>query len=269
MTAAVVGIALITGVIAFSSQTQDQAGTTSAEHVHQESRSTLPENAESVTPINNQNGKTFDVSGIANFEGNPPLSKKLNLPSGCAKPGQGDSYSNEVLVKNGKLQNVLIRVVKGAEGMKFPDIPKEEVELDQRGCMYTPRVTAARIGQKVTFINSDPVFHNVRSVTTENQRFNMAMPKKDQRETKIFDKPEVFLQTKCSVHPWMGAYVAIMEHPFYSVSNEQGEFKLPKLPVGKYTIEAWHEIFGTQKQEIEILETGAPTVTFNFKAGTP
>jgi uncharacterized protein (DUF2141 family) len=97
----------------------------------------------------------------------------------------------------------------------------------------------------------------------------MAMPKKDQRETKVFNRPEVFLQAKCSVHPWMGAYVAIMEHPFYSVTNSSGEFNLPNLPVGKYTVEAWHEVFGTQTQEIEVLESGAPSLAFTFKAGTP
>ena len=59
-----------------------------------------------------------------------------------------------------------------------------------------------------------------------------------------------------------------MEHPFYSVSNAEGEFSLPQLPVGKYTVEAWHEVFGTQTQEIEVLEAGAPTLEFKFKAGS-
>jgi uncharacterized membrane protein/plastocyanin len=271
MTAAIIGVALITGVIVFSAQRQDEgevSASVETSHMHEVTKTTVTETE--VAPVQHpQNSKTFDVKGVALFEGTPPLSKKLSLPSGCAKPGQGDVYSNEVLVKNGKVQNVLVRVIKGQEGMTFTDIPTEEVELDQKGCLYTPRVTVARVGQKVTFINSDPVFHNVRSVTTQNQRFNMAMPKKDQRETKIFNKPEVFLQAKCSVHPWMGAYVAVMEHPFFSVTNAKGEFSLPKLPVGKYTIEAWHEIFGSQTQEIEVLETGAPALEFKFKAGTP
>ena len=91
------------------------------------------------------------------------------------------------------------------------------------------------------------------------------MPHKDQRFTKVYTKPEVFVQAKCSVHPWMGAYVAVMEHPFFSVTNTQGEFSIKDLPPGKYTIEAWHEVFGTQKQEITVIENGMTPLKFIFK----
>lgn len=271
MTAAVVGIAMIAGVIVFS-QPDSGSETVVDTHVHEEIKVTEPKVVESTpaptpaaAPVASESGKTFDVKGVITFDGVPPKGKKLNLPAGCQKPGSGDVYSNEVIVHNGKVQNVLVRVVKGLEGKTFTDVPKEEIELDQRGCMYSPRVAAARVGQKVTFINSDPIFHNVRSVTKENQKFNMAMPKKNQRETKVFTKPEIFLQAKCSVHPWMGAYVAIMDHPFYSITNEQGEFTLPKLPVGHYTIEAWHEVFGTTTTEIDVTDKGTPELALKFK----
>jgi hypothetical protein len=94
----------------------------------------------------------------------------------------------------------------------------------------------------------------------------MAMPKKDQRETMVFKKPEIFLQTKCSVHPWMGAYLAIIDHPFFDVTGPQGKFTLKNLPVGSYTIEAWHEVFGTIKKEIIISDDRKiPELNFEFK----
>jgi uncharacterized membrane protein/plastocyanin len=259
LTSAVIGIALITGVIIFSQERSAHA-VTEAPSVMEKTE------PEVVAPeaLPTESLETFDVKGVVTFSGVAPKGKKLNLPAGCQAPGAGDVYSNEVIVNKGKVQNVLIRVVKGHEGKTYNDVPDSEIELDQKGCIYTPRVTAARVGQKVTFINSDPIFHNVRSVTKENQKFNMAMPRKDQRETKIFKKPELFLQAKCSVHPWMGAYVAIMDHPFYDITNEKGEFTLPKLPVGNYTLEAWHEVFGTLKQEISVTDKGVSQLTFNF-----
>jgi uncharacterized protein (DUF2141 family) len=120
------------------------------------------------------------------------------------------------------------------------------------------------VHQKVTFINSDPLFHNVKSVTQQNQKFNMAMPHKNQRETKVFQRPEIFLQTKCSVHPWMSAYIAVVEHPFFAVTNERGEFSIRDLPAGKYQLEAWHEVFGTMTKEIDVTASGAPEVVFTF-----
>jgi uncharacterized membrane protein/plastocyanin len=259
--AGLAGLALITGVIIFSREpiSESTPAPTLQVHSHEEKPVTVTEKAtDTVT-------KTSTLQGIAVFEGDVPKNKKLNLPAACAKASKGDTFSNEIIVNGGKVQNVLVRVIKGLEGKTFPDIPTEEVILDQRGCLYEPHVVAARVGQKVTFINSDPIFHNVRSVTKLNQRFNVAMPHKDQRVTKVFNNPEFFLQTKCSVHPWMGAFVAIMDHPFFAVTNSQGEFTIKDLPAGTYTIEAWHEIFGTQTQEITVTGEAQGPIKFIFK----
>jgi uncharacterized membrane protein/plastocyanin len=267
LTFGAIGVALLTGVIAFS-QLKLSSELRVAHNSPVEHEKPLPELA---TPIERKeevkivdSGKTYDVHGIVRFDGVPPIGKKLNLPSGCKSTGR-DVYSNEVIVHDGRLQNVLVRVVEGHEDKPVGDIPSEEVILDQRGCIYTPRVAAVRVGQKVTFVNSDSVFHNVRSVTQANERFNVAMPKKNQRLTKIFTKPELFLQAKCSVHPWMGAYVAVMDHPFYAISDEKGEFTLPKLAAGKYTVEAWHEVFGTQRQDIIVSDKQVSELIFSFK----
>lgn len=260
----IIGLALITGVVIFSQETIQSSDPVVTTEVHTHKEEKQKDVNLSQVIVENE-GKKVSISGIVQFVGTPPAGKKLNLPAACAKQTKGDAYSNEVIVKNGKIENVLIRVIKGIEGKVFSDVPTEEVELDQRGCIYTPRVVGVRIGQKVTFINSDPVFHNVRAVTKENQKFNMAMPHKDQRETKIFKKTELFLQAKCSVHPWMGAYVAIMDHPYFSVTNSKGEFSIKDLPVGQYTIEAWHEVFGSIQQDVTVTEKGMSPLKFIFK----
>lgn len=206
---------------------------------------------------------TVDVKGVITFTGVPPKGKKLTLPGGCKEGGA--QYTDEVIVNNGKLENVLVRIIKGLEGKTYTDVPAEPVILDQKNCIYHPRMAAARVGQEVVFVNSDPIFHNVRSVSKENEKFNLAMPKKDQRISKRFNKPEFFVQTKCSVHPWMSANLAIVEHPFFAVSDNSGEFTIKKLPVGTYTIEIWHEVFGVQTREIAVTENGKPDLNFNFK----
>jgi plastocyanin len=256
-----IGMALIIGVAIFSREKAPAAVAHDEIHSHAAPVKETKGPQKAPSPVA---GKTVNIKGSISFEGTPPVGKKLNLPAACAKQFKGDAYSNEVIINNGKMENVLVRIVKGLEGMTFPDVPEEEVELDQRGCIYQPRVIGARVGQKITFINSDPLFHNVRSVTTVNQKFNMAMPHKDQRETKVFDKAEIFMQTKCSVHPWMGAYIAIMDHPFFSISNAKGEYHIKDLPVGNYTIEAWHEVYGIQTREITVTEQGISDLNFTF-----
>lgn len=213
----------------------------------------------SVISLTNTKG-IGSITGTISFIGTPPIPKKLNLPSGCS----GTQYSNEILIKNGRLQNVLVRITKGIEGKNFIDVPTKIVELDQRGCQYSPRVIATRVGQKVEFINSDNLFHNIRSISQNNKNFNLPMPKKDQKITLIFDKPEIFLQSKCSVHPWMGAYIAVIDHPFFSVTNDKGEFNIQNLPAGSYTLEIWHEVFGTKTSEFTMKENNILNLDFSF-----
>ncbi len=73
----------------------------------------------------------------------------------------------------------------------------------------------------------------------------------------------MFLEAKCSVHPWMGAYIAVLDHQYFGVSDEAGEFEIPNLAAGEYTVEAWHEIYGTQTKTISVGEK--TTMTFVFK----
>lgn len=206
-----------------------------------------------------------ELIGVVRFTGAIPQGEKLQLPLACNPEHKDTNYSNEVIVTNGMLKNVLIRVVQGLEGKTFPHAPVEAVVLDQKNCLYEPRVLAARVGQRVEIVNSDPTFHNVKSITKKNEEFNIGMPTQNERITRIFTEPEIFLQTKCSVHPWMSAYIAVVEHPYFSVSNAAGEFKISGLPPGDYTIEAWHEVFGTQTKEIVLKAKESLKAEFVFK----
>ena len=49
------------------------------------------------------------------------------------------------------------------------------------------------------------------------------------------------VKVRCDLHPWMGALVGVMDHPYFSITNEIGSFLIPGLPPGKYVVEAWHE----------------------------
>jgi len=210
-------------------------------------------------------GPAGTVMGVVKFDGVPPKGEKLSVPLDCSKRHPGGVFSNEVSVKNGKLKNVLVRITKGLEGKSFPPPPDVAVVLDQVDCMYEPRVIATRVGQRVDILNSDPLFHNVRSVTRENENFNIGMPNKNDKVTKVFTKPDIVLQTKCDVHPWMSGYIAVVEHPFFAVTKADGLFRIDNLPVGNYTLELWHETLGTQTREIEVKAGEQLKLDFTYK----
>ena len=86
------------------------------------------------------------------------------------------------------------------------------------------------------------------------------------KTTKKFTTPEVMVKFKCNVHPWMSAYVGVRDNPFFSTSGDNGSFAIAGLPAGTYKIEAWHEKYGTQTQEVTVGNDETKSIDFTFKA---
>jgi hypothetical protein len=63
----------------------------------------------------------------------------------------------------------------------------------------------------------------------------------------------------------MGAFIGIVDHPFYAVTGADGSFSLKGLPPGTYTVEAVHEKLGKQTQTVTIGEKETRGVAFAFK----
>lgn len=76
----------------------------------------------------------------------------------------------------------------------------------------------------------------------------------------------MFLRFKCDVHPWMFAYVCVMEHPFFDVSNEDGTYRIPDLPPGEYTMEAVHRKLGHVSRKVRIHEHEQLVLDFEFSS---
>ena len=206
-----------------------------------------------------------DVTGKVSFSGTAPKATKLRMDADkvCKaahkEPVQGEEV---VLNANGTLRNVLVYVKDGLKVKKFAT-PKEKLKFDQLGCVYSPHVLGIQAGQELEVVNSDPTLHNVHSLSKANASFNVAQPKKGMILTKKFDKEEVF-KVKCEVHTWMSAYIGVFNHPFFAVTGDDGSFTLSKLPAGDYTVEAWHEKYGTQTMKVTVGATDKKTADFTF-----
>jgi hypothetical protein len=84
--------------------------------------------------------------------------------------------------------------------------------------------------------------------------------------TRTFATREVMVPFKCNVHAWMHAYLGVLEHPFFAVSDEAGRFAIDRLPPGTYTIEFWHERFGTATRLVTVAAQQTQNLTFSYKA---
>jgi len=182
----------------------------------------------------------------------------------CQSQHTTPATDEEVVVDpQGDLANVFI-YVKNISG-NFP-APSAHVTLDQKGCQYHPHINAVMVGQPLDIKNDDATLHNVHAMPNVNSQFNEGQPVQGMVSTKKFDKPELTpFRVKCDVHGWMKSYMAVMPHPFYSVSAMNGTYTIPNLPPGTYTIVAWHEKYPQQEQQVTVGPKESKTLNFTFK----
>jgi plastocyanin len=212
-------------------------------------------------PLWKASGNEGNVTGVINFTGAVPAAKKLDMSSDSKC--EGVNFLDDAVVKDGKLQNVFIFVKSGLPQASF-ETPTGAVTLDQRGCKYTPRVLGIRAGQPLEIINSDQTNHNIHTLPRVNREFDGSQLAGQGPITRKFAKPEAVFPVKCNQHSWMRAYIAVLEHPFFAVSDTNGAFTIKGLPPGEYEIEAWHERYGAKTSKIKVAEKADAKVDFTF-----
>jgi plastocyanin len=162
-----------------------------------------------------------------------------------------------VSVNNG-IKNAVVSLQNiGPETKRDWNLPP--AKMDQKQCSFTPHVVIVPVGGTVEFLNSDRLLHNVRSTGKENPPFNRAQP--HARSISFSFKQPELLRIDCDLHSWMRGWVVVAEHPFYAVTDEQGEFSLENVPRGKYTMQVWQESLGTVTQQVVVGDKGVTTVS--------
>jgi plastocyanin len=206
------------------------------------------------------------VKGTVLYEGEPPTQETLKRDSDpkCSK----DKTDEAVVVTKGKLRDVVVRIKNGTAGKHTA--PATPVLLDQKDCMYEPRVVGIVAGQKLLVRNSDNTFHNVWGTLANKDLFNKPQAPKSPDITlePSAAKAGDVVELKCGAHPWMHAYVAVQDHPYFAVTKADGTFEIAGLPEGTYELEAWHPTLGTKTMKIVIgkKKRGDVTARFSYKA---
>ncbi len=217
-------------------------------------------------PVTNVDPATAaSVTGVISFEGDVPRVPPVNMSAepDCVKLHGGRVPSDRVVVNDGKLQHVLVWISKGLEGKSFP-VRNDIVNLDQSGCLYKPHVVAVQQGQAVNITNSDDTTHNVHPLPKENREWNKSQTSSAPAIDYTFPRAELKIAVKCNIHPWMQSYIHVVEHPYFSVSGDDGSFEISNLPPGTYTVQALHELFGSKEVEITVGASESKEADFSF-----
>jgi plastocyanin len=213
---------------------------------------------------------TATIKGKVMLDGEKPAMRpiQMNADQHCQKLHQKPvAPQGKMVFEDGSVPYGFVYLKSGVEG-KYK-VPADPVELDQEGCMYKPHVFGMIAGQSLKILNNDDTTHNINAQPKRNRGFNFAQAQKGAEKVltgaETFNRPEVMIEFKCNVHPWMSAYVGVLEHPFFAVSGRGGAFEIPEVPAGKYTLAVWHEEWGALETEIEVKDGATVEHTFTFK----
>jgi plastocyanin len=146
-----------------------------------------------------------------------------------------------------------------------PKPPVTEV-LNQQGARFQSEVIVVPTGSVVEFPNSDPIFHNVFSLSKA-QPFDLGYYPQGQSRTVKFNNPGV-VQVYCHIHSNMYAAIVVTASPWFQKPLPDGSFSFSNVPPGRYKLTAWHKIAGLYKVDVEVPETGSADVTIRVPVDT-
>ena len=215
----------------------------------------------------NANGNEATVIGAINVTGTIPERRRIDMSADpvCIQLNQVPRL-DDLLVRDGKVQNAFVYLKSEFLNTHRFAVPDSDVVLIQRNCYYTPRVIGLRVGQNLQVVNGDATVHNVHPTPKFNPEWNASHAPDSSPLVKTFSRAEVLIPFKDNQHPWERAYVAVMDHPFFAVSDESGRFEIRGLPPGTYTLVVWHERLGEQELEITVAPGETRNADFTFDA---
>lgn len=195
------------------------------------------------------NGGT--ITGEVKFAGDPPTPAKLEVTKDQEVCGKTEKVDESLLVGPDKgIKNVVVSL-QGIQRGK--PLPTQGAVLDQKECRYTPHVVLTPARVEMSILNSDGILHNIHSYSTKNPPFNKAQPKFRKEIKETFVEPETVKLT-CDAHGWMSGWVVVMDHPYYTITDDNGAFTLTDVPAGDYELKLWHETLGEVVQKVSVKE---------------
>ena len=216
-------------------------------------------------------GQEGSVAGAISFTGASPAKKGISMDADpvCAS-SNADPHAEDIVVNGDKIANVFVYIKEGTTGGKnisgyqFPPAAQPAV-LDQKGCQYVPHIVGVQVNQTLNVTNSDPTAHNVNVDAKQNEKFNQGQSPGAAPIVKQFKRAETVIPVKCNQHPWMRAYVGVLQHPFFAVSGADGKFEIKGVPPGTYTLVAWHEKYQQGLTQSVTVGAGEPAAAdFSF-----
>lgn len=202
------------------------------------------------------------ITGTILYAGPPVAPRKVDVTIDQYVCGHDKEAADLLVSPRRELRNAVVWIDNPPADRASP-MPGDKVELDQRGCVFVPRVVVVQAGGTVNFLNGDRLLHNLHATPKLNVSFNRTQPR-DRTIPIVFSKPEI-VRINCDLHSWMLAWVVVAAHRYYAVTGADGRFTFDGLPPGNYTLTVWHEDLGTTQANVTVAADRPARITVEMK----
>jgi len=206
------------------------------------------------------------IAGKISYQGRR-RSGRIDLAKAyCINNNPNGMLSENFMVgPNGELGGVIVYVKRGLTRMEF-EVPPEPIILDQKACRYIPHLSVLRVGQDLIIRSSDRHAHNVHWMPGVNGQFNQPMNVPFDLDPKTFFRTQVAASVKCDIHGWMQSYMAVLPHPCWTITKDDGTFEIKGVPPGTLQLAAWHEELGELTIDLSLAKNESKAHDFQFPA---
>src|SRR5882757_4802037 len=196
--------------------------------------------ASSYQVISVENGGT--IKGSVKWQGPLPhlTPSQINKdPQICDPDGQKRRDLERLIVgANGGVANTVVFLKDVTQG-KAMDLPETRRLLNQKSCRYEPHILLVPLQGNLQVKSSDPTLHTVHMSGSAD--YNLPFPFKDLVIQRTMNR-EGLVDMRCNAgHVWMNAEMMVVSHPYYAVTDQDGNFEMTQVPAGDYELVAWHE----------------------------
>lgn len=208
------------------------------------------------------------LSGVVQFTGAPRADSVVTTgrdPRVC----DATMRIPALVVQDSALADVVVWLADIRTGRPLP--VSKRFELVSHKCSFTPHVQAVATGGTLNVRNDDALIYRNHAIDSRTGDTVTELPFTDAGQVIPLDrqlKAPILLEVKSSSHPWMRAWIAAFDHPYFAVTGKGGAFSMNDVPPGSYTLKAWHPALGVTTHPVTIGAGGAG-VTIKFGDPAP
>jgi hypothetical protein len=182
-------------------------------------------------------------------DGKVPAPAAIAIPAGIACGVKAPVNESLIVSKEGGLKNVVVFLQKPPAKdvpihKDYAAMAKAKVDLGNAGCRFEPHISTLWNVRTLHVTNSDKFGHNTKIDTFNNPGVNPIVPAGGFIDLDFKKSENLPMPVACNIHPWMSAQILILDHPYMTVSDDDGNIDLQNIPAGEWTFVAWHERLG-------------------------